>query len=240
MKKILIASISFFLLTSCVATHTGVISSSAIGKPVKYEDMAFGVSQSGRYLGFGGHSQDGLVLEAKRELIKNRPLKQNEEYSNFTIDFKHTYWPFYTQTKVTVSADVVRYGEEKINDPYSETYKNKLSGKILLKNNLFNVGDSIYDKKFHEGIIISVESSDIVRILYNTKENKLRTKKTSINDIYSKTKNYKEFKIGDWYAYSEFDKLNETSQVAKIVALGLKSLVTKTRDNKFEIMKYNK
>jgi hypothetical protein len=239
MKKILIASISFFLLTSCVATHTGVISSSSIGKPVKYEDMAFGVSQSSRYLGFGGHSQDGLVLEAKRELIKNRPLKQNEEYSNFTIDFKHTYWPFYTQTKVTVSADVVQFIGETINDPYSESYKSKFLGKNFLKNDFFSVGDSIYDNKLHKGIIISIESSDRVRILYNTKNNKIRTKKISIYNIYSKTKASKEFKIGDWYVHTELNRQKEQAEVSTIVAIGLNSVIIKNVSNKLRIINSN-
>jgi hypothetical protein len=37
---------------------------------VKYEDLACGVSQSDKLFGFGGLSQDALVLEAERVMIK--------------------------------------------------------------------------------------------------------------------------------------------------------------------------
>jgi len=240
MKRLFIASVTFYLLTSCVATHIGTLSSSSIGKTVKYEDMACGVSQTNRYFGIGGLSQDALVLEAKRKLIKNRSLMPNEEYANFTIDFKRTYWPFYTQTKVTLSADVVRFTNDTINDPYSEKYKNKLLGGNL-SNDLFTIGDSIIDKKLDDGTIISIESNDIVRILYKTEKDKIRTKKISIKDIYSKSKPYKGYQVGGMFIYStKAYSANDYQTSGRIIALGLNSLVISDYAKKIQILKYPK
>ncbi len=239
MKRLLIVTISFYLLTSCVSTHNGTMSSSSIGRTVRYEDIAYGVSQSNKYFGLGGASQDALVLEAKRVLIKNRSLRPNEEYANFTIDFKRTYWPFYSQTKVTVSADVVRFTNDTISEAYTENYKNKLLGKSII-NGLFNIGDSIFDKNLKGGTILSFEGSDIVRVLYKTKMDKIRTKKMSINNIYTKKKSYNGLKAGEWYGYSQELQGTETPIATKIIAVGLESFIIMDKKNSLEILKYNK
>ena len=239
MKRLLIASVIFSLLTSCIATHNGTISSSSIGKTVIYEDIAYGVSQTNRFLGLGGFSQDALVLEAKRELIKSRPLKPGEEYSNFTIDFKHTYWPFYIQTKVTVSADVVKYTDEILNDLYSENYKRKLSGQNI-PNELFSVGDSVVDKRLNDGIIISIENNEYVMFLYKTETDKVRSKKISIDEIYSKSKPYKGYQVGGIYVHTSVSHNNQ-EKGTRIIALGLNSLIVKDISSGVkQVLWYNK
>ena len=127
-----------FVATFC-ATHNGTISPSTINQNVKYIDITYGVNQINKYFGLGGLSHDALVLEAKRELIKNRPLRQNETYGNFTIDFKNTYTLFYFQTKVTMSADVVRFSNDTVGEPYSQKYKSILN-RNRYSNELFNMG----------------------------------------------------------------------------------------------------
>jgi hypothetical protein len=239
MKRLVIISISFLLLTSC-AIHQGTVSSSSIGRNVKYEDIAIGVSQINKYFGLGGLSQDALVLEAKRNMIKSRPLKTNEEYLNFTVDLKRTYLFFYNQTKVTVSADVVRYTNDSITELYSETYKNKLLGKSII-NDLFSIGDSILYDNFKDGTIIAFESDKEVRILYKSNRNKIRTKKALINDIYTKCKSYKGYKIGDRYIYSVIVSNNEEQKTSgKILAFGLNALIIRNNSKEIQILNYNK
>jgi hypothetical protein len=176
MKSILMLACLMIGLASCVSFHTGTLSSSSAGRPVRYEDIAFGVSQTNKYFGLGGQNQDALVLEAKRELVKNRPLNKNEEYANYTIDFKTTYWPYYIQTKVTMSADVVKFNSDTTISKYSELYQNKLLGKIS-KNGLFSIGDTIYDSNMNKWKLLSIDNSDRVRVIYFTQTNKIRTKK---------------------------------------------------------------
>jgi hypothetical protein len=238
MKRLLIIVITICLLSSC-ATHTGMISSSPISKGVKYEDIAYGVAQVNKFLGIGGISQDALVLEAKRELMKNRPLRQNEVYINFTVDFKRTYVLLYSQTKVVMSADVVCFLNDTLGEIYSARYKNILNGN-LYANELFSIGDSIIDSKFNKGLIISFDNSSVARILYQTKKNKFRTKTISLSKIYSIKKPYKGFKIGSIYSRT----LKGTDKVVKlngkIIALGLNSIIIEDSPREIKIYDYEK
>ena len=236
MKKLLLILITVTFLTSCVVTHMGTISSSSTGRNVKYEDVAFGVSQTNKFLGLGGVSKDALVLEAKRALIMNRALKPNEEYVNFTVDFKNTYWPFYVQNKVTLSADVVRFTSDT-SAIYSDIYRDKLLGKTIALE-LFNVGDSVFDNKYTVGTILTIDRTDKITMLYKTKDDKFRTKKISTKDIYSINHQYKGYKTGEYYVLTNSVNGNEQSEAMKIAAVGLNSVILKDRNNKLKIVKY--
>jgi hypothetical protein len=233
MKKLFSILPAILFLSSCVVTHTGSISSSSIGKNVVYEDIALGVSQSNKLLGLGGVSQDAMVLEAKRELIKNRSLKSNEEYVNFTVDFKKTVWPLFVQDKITVTADVVRFTNDTTKI-YSDAYKHKVIGNpIPLK--FFNIGDSIYDNHYSLGIISNILNPHKVRIFYKTKQDKLRSKTISIYDIYAINKANGDKKPGELYGYTDN---KGRSEVMKIVAVGLKSILIRDRTNNLRVVKY--
>ncbi|MCX7985345.1 MAG: hypothetical protein N2662_00200 [Bacteroidales bacterium] len=239
MKKILGLSIFCLIIVSCVSTHVGTISSSFCDKPFKYEDIAIGVAQTNIYFGFGGTNQDALVLEAKRALIKNRPLNNNEAYKDYTVDFKTTIYPFYIQRKVTVSADVISFTSDTVKNIYSSNYKNKLL-EITYKNGLFQIGDTIYDKYQNQGIIISFESSDKVRIMYRTRSNKIRTKKMSIYNIFTKTKGYNGYKPGDWYGNVIEGKGPIKTEIYKIVGIGLTKLILEDKNNHISIVANSK
>ncbi len=232
MKKLSILP-AILILSSCVVTHTGNISSSSIGKNVVYEDIALGVSQSNKLLGLGGASQDAMVLEAKRELIKNRSLKSNEEYVNFTVDFKKTVWPLFVQDKVTVTADVIRFTIDTTKI-YSDTYMNKVVGKPIGVT-FFNIGDSVYDNHYSLGIITNILNPHKVRMFYKTKNDKLRSKTISIYDIYAINKANGDKKSGEFYGYTDN---KGRSEAMKIVAVGLKSVILRDRTNNMRIVKY--
>src|ERR1035437_4337245 len=130
MKKLLTSLTIICFMTSCVTYHQGAISSSTVSRTVKYQDIAIGVSQINKFWGLGGISKDALVLEARREMIKNRPLAPKEQYVNFTVDFKYTFWPIVSQTKVTMCADVISFSNDSTGEEvYSSKYKDKLLGK---------------------------------------------------------------------------------------------------------------
>jgi hypothetical protein len=236
MKKITISCVLFLILSSC-ATHHGMISSSSVNGNFVYEDFAYGVAQTKIVFGFGGLSQDALVLEAKRELMKNRPLEANEEYLNFTVDFKRSFWPFTSQNKVTMSADVIRHTEDSNADPYSENYLNKLS-RLNLSNELFNVGDSVLFKKDKKGIIISMMDNDKVRIQYINKQDNIRTKSLSIYDIYTINKSYKNYSIDGHYTFPVRRKGGENVEMGGvIIGIGLKSLLVKDTQDDIQIVR---
>ncbi len=226
MKNYLFISI-LVLLSSC-AVHTGNISSSSIGRPVIYEDIAIGVVETISFFGIGGSTKDGLALEAKRSLIISRPLKINEEYANFTLDYKRSFLASFTKTKVTMTADVVKFIPDSLKnsiiDVYTETYKNKLLDKTTIVR-IFTTGDSIlYDLENginSKGTIISFEPNNKVRILYKTEMNEFRTKKISINKIFTNLKEVKGMKIGDEYIKTFSESSFEESIKGNIIAFGL-------------------
>ncbi len=236
MKKLLIP-LSFIILLSSCATHQGMISSSSLNRPVKYNDMAYGVSQTNQILGLGGLSKDALILEAKKELINNRPLKQNETYANFTVDFKRSFFPFYSQTKATMSADVVSFTDDLLSDPYSEEYKQKLTHKSLA-NKLFEIGDSVYLDHRKKGVIISIEDIDRVRVLIKTKKGNTKTKILSTKKIYTGEKSYKGYKVGDMYIFSRDLNGNTVETSGRIILLGMDEMIVKTGVGKLKRFEY--
>ena len=236
MKNLLTSLTIVCLMTSCVTYHHGAISSSTVSRTVKYQDIAIGVSQINKFWGFGGVSKDALVLEARREMIKNRPLRSKEQYLNFTVDFKHTFWPIFSQTKVTMCADVVSFSNDSTGEVYSTKYKDKLLGKSL-SNELFAIGDSVLFNKTHEGVIISIEDVDIVRVLYKSKSDKNRTKRISINKIYATNKSFSGLTPKTWYTYSSSIN-SEQKNTGYILGLGLKSLMVKNSSNSIEFVYY--
>ena len=217
----------FMSLVSC-AMHHGSVSSSVIDKSVRYEDMAIGVSQANKLFGLGGVSQDALIFEAKRKLTKNRPLNPNEQYNNFTIDIKTSFWPFYEQVKVTVGADVISILDENDSNIYSDLYLKKISCGDM-SNDLFSIGDSIIIKKKINGTLISFEPNNKVRVAYQTKRQRLRTKKVSINKIYTKNKSYNGYNVGDDYIYILSSAKDGSATCLKVSAVGLKAFLIKDK-----------
>ena len=68
----------------------------------------------------GGHVRDGLIADAKSELIQSHPLEPNQSYVNMAIDITQTesggtYGDVSYISKIeltaTVSADVIQFGE---------------------------------------------------------------------------------------------------------------------------------
>ncbi|MGD9994990.1 MAG: DUF6567 family protein [Salinivirgaceae bacterium] len=228
MKQLVFFLSVALLFSSCVATHLGTINSSALGKPVSYVDRAYGVAQTQKYFALGGLSQDALVLEAKRELYRNRPLNSHEEYVNFTVDFKNTwvFFPVYTQTKVTLSADVINFNPANPARVFTDEYAKKLSSPFPA-NPLFSVNDSVLTRSGKEGVLLAFTNETKVRVLFLTKNDKLRTKKLAVNKLFTRSKSYKGFTVGDSYFFSKEYKGIEEAANARIIGIGLNHLLVK-------------
>ena len=52
----------------------------------KYVDIATGQSESSSYFWIAGNYNNKLILTAKEDLFRNRPLRTGEYYSNFSCD----------------------------------------------------------------------------------------------------------------------------------------------------------
>ena len=230
MTKLIIHLFSIIVLASC-ATHYGSISSDIPEGNYIYQDVAHGISQTSNFLGIGGTSKDGLILEAKNDMMKNRPLSAGESYINYTLDIKETIYPFYSTKKVTLSADVIKFSGEN-SERYSDNYRNKVFGKEI-KNELFSVGDTVIYNKHAKGRIIAFETNEKVRIQVSGEN--FKTKRLSVNDIFTTKKDFHEFSVGDHYNFMH----GEEQIDGKIIALGLKKLIIKTTtDDIIRILNY--
>ncbi|MFT6174805.1 MAG: hypothetical protein ACJAZC_001863 [Cryomorphaceae bacterium] len=100
------------VLSSC-AFHSGMMNDSASlhGQDFELIGMAVGQSNTTHVIGIGGLDPTGLVLEAKRNMYNLFPLKKGQTYANLSVDFKRSYFIIVNTTKVTVSADIVQFGE---------------------------------------------------------------------------------------------------------------------------------
>jgi len=99
-----------FTASSC-ATHWGTMNGSASlsSNNFKIVKMASGTASTTKIFGFGGLAKDALVLEAKKDMMQNYPLREGQALANVTIDFKNSFMFFVNTNKVTVTADIVEF-----------------------------------------------------------------------------------------------------------------------------------
>lgn len=101
-------------LSSCFATHQGYMANSAAlsSKNFSYvKTDARGTSTVKYILGVGGIKRETLVDDAKKQMMSNSPLKDNQTYANTTLNFKNSSFLgfIYGKVKCTVTADVVEF-----------------------------------------------------------------------------------------------------------------------------------
>ena len=102
------------MLSACVSLHSGYMT--GIAPPVennfKYVGNAVGTSQAMYVFGIGGFDREGLVREAKNDLIQNNPVKDGQTLVNFTVDQEKSFYFYVVWThKVIITADILQYQE---------------------------------------------------------------------------------------------------------------------------------
>ncbi len=114
MKKLFLLFVLTIIFSGCTSLNTGYMTgvAPAIENNFKYVGNAYGTSQATYILGIGGFDKEGLVREAKNDLIKNNPVKDGQILVNFTIDVKKSFYLGLVWTdKVIVTADIVEFQE---------------------------------------------------------------------------------------------------------------------------------
>jgi hypothetical protein len=141
--------------TSC-AFHSGNYTSNAviINKDFSVKGLAMGKAQTHKILGIGGLSKNALVYRAKKQMQANCKLQNGQAFTNITVDFKRSFFFIYSQTKVTVTAEIIDF--QNISQP--NVYD-------LIDYNGFKPGDSVY-VKFSD----TVESVEIIQLQMKTAE----------------------------------------------------------------------
>lgn len=114
---IVLVLISLSTLISSCAFHSGTTSGgSGVVTNHQYHsiDYAVGTAKTTHFMLIGGNQKDGLVLEAKRNLLTNYSLKPTQVLGQTTIDFKRTlFFPILT-TKVTITSEVIDFSPEPL------------------------------------------------------------------------------------------------------------------------------
>lgn len=221
MKK-LIPLFTSFLLISC-STYYGNLTGNTFTNQ-KIEATAIGSSSAKYVLGIGGNNRSALVLEAKKNLYENFPLKQNQNYSNFSVDFKNSFYFLFASQKVIVSADIVTIN--KGSNSQNETPN-------LIQNQFYpNDAVYVYSKL---GKVISVDNNKVKVIT----DNDLKIKDYNKNDVFLINNRFQpEYEINATITY----KVESSAYVpqyknAKILAIGLtKILVEDQSDSKKAIL----
>ncbi len=109
-KLFIAVAIIVFTATSC-AIHTGIMSGSASLSSNNFKTIknAMGSASTTKIFGIGGLSKNGLVYEAKKDLLQNFPLKDGQALANVTVDFKTSFLLIVVTEKVTVTADIIEF-----------------------------------------------------------------------------------------------------------------------------------
>ncbi len=142
MKKVFPILLLALLFNSC-SYHTGNISTgSHIDCPLMY--IASGAASTTRFLEIGGNHKEALIIQAKNDLYRKFPYTKGVKLSNFSVDYKSTFFFPFHSTKVTVSADVYNC---------NIVIQDSLDNQSTFRVNGFKIGDDVF-----------IESYDLVEI----------------------------------------------------------------------------
>jgi hypothetical protein len=103
---------TFFLFSSC-AIHGGYVTNSAALGTYNFayvKKSVQGISYATYVFGIGGLKKEALAEEARKDLLENYQLQDNQALINITVSYKRTLvLPFFWRNKCTVSASVVQF-----------------------------------------------------------------------------------------------------------------------------------
>ncbi|MHB8261172.1 MAG: DUF6567 family protein [Bacteroidia bacterium] len=248
MKKIAYLLI-VLLFTSCMSWHTGAISSGPLlSANDRYVDVAYGYASVNYFLVFGGFSKNALVYEAKKDMMKNNPLKKGEYYANYTVDFKRTVAFFIFMTnEVFVHADILSTNPDTtpqiIGTKNDKKVEINFAPLTYVKTNqgLFNLGEKIMYRnsnekksKFTPYVIASFINKEQVNLKdYNKTGDSITV---NINQlIYSMDKERHGFRYGDSVSYLSTNIFSDKTLVGKIIATSAKRALVLEGERTLEI-----
>lgn len=181
-----------------------MITSNVTDTPVIHKDIAIGAASTNIVFNIGGLSKDALISEARKNMIRSRPLEGAEQYNNVEVNIKNTFYIIGHKTKVTIHADVIEPKNNIEQATYSDNYLQKINNPAP-KGGLFSIGDVVrlnnYNGQSGEIVRFLGESLERVEISYTDDNNATRTKKISVDRIYIVKKEHKGLLLGDRVAY---------------------------------------
>lgn len=114
MKKYLIILSSALLFSGCVAFHGGYLQNSACLSSANFsyvQQDVRGQASATYILGIGGMMKQTLVDEAKKNMLRKFPLKNNQALANVSVNFKHSFvlGMLFQELNCVVTADIVEF-----------------------------------------------------------------------------------------------------------------------------------
>lgn len=218
------------LVSSC-AHHIGTMSGSAsiTNNNFKITETAVGSAKTTKFLGLGSVKKNGLVYEAKTDLLNNYPLKPGQALGNVTVDFKFSYFFLITQTKAIIHADIIDFNKD--NTP-SDTIQ---FGVINSKG--FELNEKVYTKIYGEFELCSITKLNLNSIQIQDKVGNVANKMyKSVFKTEGKT-NYlgKPMKVGDVIKINKTNfELEPTTEKFTIVGCNDKHIIVKDDEGKLK------
>lgn len=148
MKSIFYSLIIMISFSSCTY-HAGTLGggSGAVSQNnANNIRLAYGSARTTNVFGIGGNKKDALILEAKRSLYRNNPLKDGEVIGQTTVDFKRTFFFPVFATKVVLSAEIIDFSDA----PTDSVDARSLNGQSIGRSpgeNQFQVGQEVTYRK---------------------------------------------------------------------------------------------
>jgi len=257
-RKIFFVVIGTAFFSSCLIVHKGNVSSGPLlNINDRYVDIASGEAKSYLVFGIGGYENDVLLLDAKKNLFKNRPLAKNEYYANFTSDISRKYivFPIVAINKVTLSAEVLKTNITDTNylffndkrvlkideiNTVDNTNLEKI-GNVELntkRRKEINTGDSVYFysmslKKFNLYVATEIDKENVMlKPIDKTIKNVL----TSLNNtFYYKNIEFNNLKYGDKVSIEIEDDTRFANKIyeGKVLGIGKKTILVQTNEGNY-------
>lgn len=207
MKQTILILTLVLLLTSC-ATHSGIMSGNASISDANFNISGFavGTSKTSHVFGIGGLAKDALILEAKRNLYTNYPLKKGQALANVTVDIKRSFFPFVATTKATITADVIDFNTSPVDSSFASF--NKHFNKTFLSPYSPNQKVGI-NKDNHIVVAQVIEAKEKKStILTRNKQGNYRLKKINNKKLFEyKESSSSKYKIGETVKFEYNDKI---------------------------------
>lgn len=182
-------------------------------------DIATGTAKTSHILGIGGNRQDALAAEAKRDLMINTRLKDDEYFSNFITDIKVTQFTIYSRTKVTVTADIMCTRCDTVQGRYSECYLAKINPVTSLLKDLAvsdtsrssssqNLPTEVwvpFGNSYVQGKITQVPAKNKITVVYVSAKGEEVTKTLSAAKVFYSAGKFNKYSVGDRVAYKSYN-----------------------------------
>ena len=192
MRKIKFSSIIIIvsiLLSSC-SYHSGYMNNSVSLNQANFKYNYQSVSGSAStvlFLGIGGFNTDKIVDDAKKDLLRNHPLKSNQALANITVNWRNSFYIIVMSTTCTVSADIVEFTSENKEIIGIEKNIDIVQDAMLLSTE-FIIGTTWVNKKPSQELVFDFKKNGkamLTDIRYDENNTIIRESKIKYSYIYS-------------------------------------------------------